>query len=274
VRDGQQRVSMHGVARKTAQGTRIMGIRRINGASSAESTALASRSCETADQRRARGRAIRDAVPRESRGGWKAPNGRSDPIRILQASNEGRIPSLIPVRFGRMAQSAFAFYRGAAAIMAADLSMTPVSALQVQACGDAHLMNFGAFATPERHVIFDINDLDETLPAPWEWDLKRLLSTNTDSIGGPRASSRRSVHDESRIATGDSDDLEALGCHAVDGPVCHDSRDRIDRGTAMDQTSGGARGPVSRAGRKTDDRRRGLVRSAPSSSDLGVGNLL
>jgi uncharacterized protein (DUF2252 family) len=154
-----------------------MGIKRINGAGSAESMAPGPRPFETAEQRRARGRALRDAVPRESHGGWKAPKGRSDPIRILQASNEGRIPSLIPVRFGRMAQSAFAFYRGAAAIMAADLSMTPASGLLVQACGDAHLMNFGAFATPERHVIFDINDLDETLPAPWEWDLKRLTAS-------------------------------------------------------------------------------------------------
>jgi uncharacterized protein (DUF2252 family) len=136
-----------------------------------------SRPYETPEQRRARGRALRDTVSRESHGGWKAPKGRTDPIRILQASNEGRIPSLIPVRFGRMAQSPFAFYRGAAAIMAADLSMTAASGIQVQLCGDAHLTNFGAFATPERHIIFDINDLDETLPGPWEWDLKRLIAS-------------------------------------------------------------------------------------------------
>jgi len=132
---------------------------------------------EPPDQRRARGRALRDTVARESHGGWKAPKSRADPVWILQASNEGRIPSLVPVRFGRMAQSPFAFYRGAAAIMAADLSTTVASGIQVQLCGDAHLMNFGAFATPERHIIFDINDLDETLPGPWEWDLKRLTAS-------------------------------------------------------------------------------------------------
>ena len=93
------------------------------------------------------------------------------------ASNAGRLGSLVPIRFGRMAASAFAFYRGSAALMAADLARTSVSGLRVQACGDAHLMNFGGFATPERNIIFDINDLDETLPAPWEWDLKRLAAS-------------------------------------------------------------------------------------------------
>ena len=92
-------------------------------------------------------------------------------------SNEGRIPELIPIRFSRMAQSPFAFYRGAAAVMAADLASTPTSGLRVQACGDAHLMNFGGFATPERNIFFDINDFDETLPAPWEWDVKRLAAS-------------------------------------------------------------------------------------------------
>jgi uncharacterized protein (DUF2252 family) len=102
---------------------------------------------------------------------------RRDPVDLLSESNEGRIPELVPIRFGRMLQSPFAFYRGSAALMAADLASTPKSGLMVQACGDAHLMNFGGFATPERNVIFDINDLDETLPAPWEWDLKRLVAS-------------------------------------------------------------------------------------------------
>jgi uncharacterized protein (DUF2252 family) len=116
-------------------------------------------------------------VPREAQAGWKPPEGRRDPVEILIESNEGRIPSLIPIRFGRMMQSPFAFFRGSAAIMAADLATTPNSGLIVQACGDAHLMNFGGFATPERAIVFDINDLDETLPAPWEWDLKRLAAS-------------------------------------------------------------------------------------------------
>ena len=129
------------------------------------------------DERRAQGRALRDAVPRAAHGDWSPPPERRDPIELLQASNDGRLPSLVPVRFGRMASSPFAFYRGAAALMAADLAHTPTSGIRVQACGDAHLMNFGGFATPERNIIFDINDLDETLPAPWEWDLKRLAAS-------------------------------------------------------------------------------------------------
>jgi len=96
---------------------------------------------------------------------------------MVLAGNEGRLQSLVPIRHSRMMQSPFAFYRGSAAIMAADLALTPSSGLRVQACGDAHLSNFGAFATPERNVVFDINDLDETLPAPWEWDVKRLTAS-------------------------------------------------------------------------------------------------
>jgi len=131
----------------------------------------------SADERRAAGKALRDATPRAAHGGWKAPKDRRDPIELLRESNEGRIPELIPIRFARMAQSPFAFYRGAAAVMAADLASTPASGLRVQACGDAHLMNFGGFATPERNIFFDINDFDETLPAPWEWDVKRLAAS-------------------------------------------------------------------------------------------------
>ncbi len=131
----------------------------------------------TAAERRAEGKALREAVPREDHGGWKAPKGRRDPVELVLESNEGRMPDLIPIRHGRMLQSPFAFFRGTAALMAADVAHTPVSGLRVQACGDAHLLNFGAFATPERNVIFDINDLDETLPAPWEWDLKRLTAS-------------------------------------------------------------------------------------------------
>lgn len=131
----------------------------------------------TPDERAAQGRVIRDLVPRSSQAGWTAPAERRDIVDLLDDSNEGRLPQLVPIRFGRMAASPFAFYRGSAAIMAADLATTPTSGIRVQACGDAHLMNFGGFATPERNVIFDINDLDETLPAPFEWDLKRLAAS-------------------------------------------------------------------------------------------------
>ena len=125
----------------------------------------------------AEGKRLRDKSPRASHAEWKPPRNRPDPLLLLKKSSEGRIPELLPIRYGRMLQSPFTFYRGAALNMAADLAGTPASGLRVQACGDAHLCNFGAYATPERRVIFDINDLDETLPAPWEWDLKRLAAS-------------------------------------------------------------------------------------------------
>ncbi len=131
----------------------------------------------SSDERRTQGKALRDTVPRASHAGWKPAAGRRDPVELILETNEGRIPALIPIRMGRMASSPFAFYRGGAALMAADLATTPMSGLRVQACGDAHLMNFGGFATPERNVIFDINDFDETLPAPFEWDVKRLAAS-------------------------------------------------------------------------------------------------
>jgi uncharacterized protein (DUF2252 family) len=129
------------------------------------------------EQQYAEGKAIRDTCPRLNHADWKPPADRVDIIEILEASNKGRLPELIPVRYGRMIPSPFVFFRGAAAIMAADLAHTPATGIRVQACGDAHLMNFGVFATPERRVIFDINDFDETLPAPWEWDVKRLATS-------------------------------------------------------------------------------------------------
>lgn len=123
------------------------------------------------------GKARRDEVPRTTHRRWKRPDKRPDPIDILRADEPSRLPDLVPIRYGRMLQSPFAFFRGAAAIMASDLAATPNTGLKVQACGDCHLMNFGGFATPERNVIFDINDFDETLPAPWEWDVKRLTTS-------------------------------------------------------------------------------------------------
>jgi uncharacterized protein (DUF2252 family) len=131
----------------------------------------------SAGERRSKGKALRDKVPRASQAGWKPQKGRRDPVELLSDSNAGRVEELIPIRFGRMSASPFAFYRGSAVLMAADLATTPTSGIRVQACGDAHLMNFGGFATPERNVIFDVNDLDETLPAPFEWDLKRLAAS-------------------------------------------------------------------------------------------------
>jgi uncharacterized protein (DUF2252 family) len=126
---------------------------------------------------RAMGKSRREACPREAHAAWQPTANRPDPVRLLVESSKGRMPELIPMRYGRMLQSPFTFFRGAALNMAADLGATPVNGFRVQACGDCHLCNFGAFATPERRVIFDINDLDETLPAPWEWDIKRLAAS-------------------------------------------------------------------------------------------------
>jgi uncharacterized protein (DUF2252 family) len=116
-------------------------------------------------------------VPRSSHSEWIAPADRADPVDLLEAQAASRVPELVPIRYGRMAASPFAFYRGAAAIMAADLVDSPQSGIRVQLCGDAHVANFGGFASPERTLLFDLNDFDETLPGPWEWDLKRLTAS-------------------------------------------------------------------------------------------------
>ena len=128
-------------------------------------------------ERRAEGRALRLRVPRSAHGEWAPTDDRPDPVAVLAAQAASRVPELVPIRHGRMMASPFAYYRGAAAMMAADLAATPRTDICVQACGDAHLMNFGLFATPERHLIFDVNDFDETIPGPWEWDVKRLVAS-------------------------------------------------------------------------------------------------
>ncbi|MEI6705645.1 MAG: DUF2252 domain-containing protein [Methylococcales bacterium] len=127
--------------------------------------------------RKAEGKATRLAVPLESHAVWKAPENRRDSIDLLIESSAGRVPELLPIRYGRMLQSPFTFYRGSAALMAYDLANLPTTGIRVQACGDAHLGNFRGQGTPERRLIFVINDLDETLPAPWEWDVKRLCAS-------------------------------------------------------------------------------------------------
>lgn len=134
-----------------------------------------SRALSTTPELRAQGQALRTQCPRSSLGTNVRVD--RDPVALLDAQNATRVQSLVPVRWGRMAQSAFAFYRGAAALMAHDLSRTPVTGVRVQACGDAHLSNFGFYASPERELVFDLNDFDETLPAPWEWDVERLVAS-------------------------------------------------------------------------------------------------
>jgi uncharacterized protein (DUF2252 family) len=131
----------------------------------------------TAKERFATGKALREKTPRSVHARWVAAVNRTDPVELLKKEDRGRIPELLPVRYGRMKQSPFAFFRGADAVMAADLAGTPKSGLRVQACGDCHVSNFGGFGSPERQLVFDINDFDETLRAPWEWDVKRLATS-------------------------------------------------------------------------------------------------
>ena len=128
-------------------------------------------------ERAARGKAARQAIPRSSHGSWEAAADRPDPVTLLEEQAETRVPELVPIRYGRMLESPFAFFRGGALIMASDLAASPRTGFSVQLCGDAHLSNFGMFASPERHLLFDINDFDETLPGPWEWDVKRLAAS-------------------------------------------------------------------------------------------------
>lgn len=131
----------------------------------------------TVAERVARGKAARAEIPRSSHTEWEAPALRFDPVELLEGQAKTRVAELVPIRYGRMLVSPFAFLRGAAIIMAADLAGMPRSGLHVQLCGDAHLMNFGSFATPDRRLVFDTNDFDETLRGPFEWDLKRLVAS-------------------------------------------------------------------------------------------------
>ncbi len=128
-------------------------------------------------ERVARGRDARRGAPRSAHGQWRPAADRPDPVALLEDQAASRVPQLVPVRYGRMLASPFTFYRGGALIMAADLAATPVTGITVQLCGDAHLSNFGLFGSPERRLLFDINDFDETLPGPWEWDVKRLAAS-------------------------------------------------------------------------------------------------
>ena len=124
-----------------------------------------------------RGREARGLTPRSAHAEWSPAPDRADPVAVLAAQAATRVQELVPIRYGRMLVSPFTFYRGAAAVMAADLAATPTSGIVVQACGDAHISNFGGFAVPDRRLVFGPNDFDETLPGPWEWDVKRMAAS-------------------------------------------------------------------------------------------------
>ncbi|MFI6843699.1 DUF2252 domain-containing protein [Kitasatospora sp. NPDC050467] len=146
----------------------------------------------TSAERRRRGRAARDRVSRSAHGRWIPAADRPDPIVVLEQQAVDRVPELLPIRYGRMADSAFAFLRGSAAVMAADLAAGPDTGITVQLCGDAHLLNFGVYASPERALLFDLNDFDETYPGPFEWDVKRLAASVA-------VAARDNGHDEERV---------------------------------------------------------------------------
>jgi hypothetical protein len=157
---------------------------------------LPSRAVLQSGESEERGRAARAVVPRSAHGEWTPASDRPDPIAILTAQARLRVPELVPIRYGRMAVSPFTFYRGAAAIMAADLAGTLNSGIVVEACGDAHISNFGGFAAPDRRMVFGPNDFDETLPGPGEWDVKRMAASveiAAREVGLPKKSRRRLV---------------------------------------------------------------------------------
>jgi uncharacterized protein (DUF2252 family) len=164
-------------------------------------------------QRHERGRAARRAVPRGSHAEGKPAPDRSDPVDLLETQARDRIPELMPIRYSRMMASPFAFMRGAAIVMAQDLASTPKTGIQAQLCGDAHLLNFGAYASPERALLFDLNDFDETLPGPWEWDVKRLAA--------------------SFVVAGRDNGFDAADCHGAAQACVASYRQRMTRFSEM-----------------------------------------
>ncbi|MDX6603040.1 MAG: hypothetical protein QOF13_2242 [Solirubrobacterales bacterium] len=165
----------------------------------------------TPAERAAAGKAARESAPRSSHAEWAPATDRPDPVELLEGQAASRVGQLVPLRYARMLASPFAFYRGAAAVMAADLARTPRSGFSVQLCGDAHLSNFGAFASPDRELLFDVNDFDETLPGPWEWDVMRLAASF--SVAG-RASGFRGRERRAIVAAMAAEYREAMRRHA------------------------------------------------------------
>ena len=152
----------------------------------------------TPDEWRAKGRERRAAVSRSSHAQWAPPADRPDPVAVLEEQARTRVPDLVPIRYGRMIASPFSYFRGAAAPMAWDLAHTPTTDIRVQACGDAHLLNFGMYAAPDRRLVFDVNDFDETLPAPFDWDVKRLAAS-VAVAAREHGFSDRAVHTAARV---------------------------------------------------------------------------
>ena len=232
----------------------------------------------TPEQRIARGRAARTTAPRSAHGAWEPATGRADPVALLESQDRDRVPELVPVRHARMAVSPFTFYRGAAAIMAGDLAGTPVSGVTVQLCGDAHMSNFGVFGTPERRMLFDVNDFDETYPGPWEWDVKRLAASF--EVGGRdrgfRPPDRRGIVLECARAyrnqmrrTADMGTLAAWYDHVDVERLLAQVRREVRRGQLTKKEARRAEGDVAKA-RTRDSVRLLARRTAEVDGDLRI----
>jgi len=167
-------------------------------------------------ERRAFGKSRRRVVPRSDQAIWRPGPARTDPVALLESSTRGRIEELLPIKWGRMAATPFAFFRGAVPVMAADLASQPTTRLHVQMCGDAHVRNLGAFAAPDGHLVFDINDFDESMPGPWEWDLKRLATSLV--LAGREAGQRPRIA-ESAVKALVRSYRESLACFSTMPPV-------------------------------------------------------
>ncbi|HEY2767020.1 MAG TPA: DUF2252 domain-containing protein [Solirubrobacteraceae bacterium] len=181
----------------------------------------------TPQERVVRGKAAREEAPRSRHAEWEPWAERPDPVALLEEQAKTRVPELVPIRYGRMMASAFAFFRGAAYVMASDLSSTPRSGLNAQLCGDAHLSNFGGFASPERDLIFDVNDFDETLPGPWEWDLKRLAASIAIA-GRERGFSAKQREQAVRASTAQYREVMNRLAGAQDLDIWYSRVDRLD----------------------------------------------
>ncbi len=213
----------------------------------------------TAGERREAGRKARGRVRRRDHVELPPAEARQDPVRVIEVSNEGRVAELVPVRHGRMAASPFAFFRGGAAIMAADLALTPSSKLRVQLCGDCHLANFGLYATPERNLVFDLNDFDETCAGPFEWDVKRLVASavlaardNRHAAADGRATARAA-------ARGYRETMRGL---AGEGPLAN--RYRLLRADLLIERAGEVGVPAA----KVVEKMVGKARTKTSAADL------
>ena len=237
------------------------------------------------DERGARGRAAREQVPRSVHTGWAPSPDRPDPVALLEEQNTTREPDLVPVRHGRMLVSPFTFYRGAAKIMATDLEGTPTAGLDVQLCGDAHLSNFGAFASPERTLLFDLNDFDETLPGPFEYDVKRMAASFTIAArnnGFDRSDARAATcasiaaYRTQMAEFAEMRTMDVWYAHLSEQELMSGIKDAAQRlGTSGQQEGGQIRGrrtPRSRREKRTPGTACRRCRSWPSGSMAATGS--